>query len=400
MIKTRLFVALMFALLLAVPTLAQDAPADAVNLIDSCVTEYDTTVDYFPDKAEITDAQNFTVEYFNNYKVVTVQGSMETYQFVLVQCGTPAPDSADFPEGTQFIEVPAAGIVSLSTTFLPGIAQLGLAENVVGLDSLLYTSTPEIVERIEAGEIVEVSPNFELNTEIVLSLEPSLVMTDDFDPARITTLTDADVFTAVNTDYLESKPLGRAEWLKFTALFYNREAEAESLYADIVTAYEDAKALAASVPQDARPVVLVNTFSSFSDAWSVPGAQTYLGALIADAGGVVALAEEAPEGSALVSFESVYGAALDADIWLLNTYAVGSLDDLAALDSRYVDFAAYASGNVWNNDADSNANGGNNYYELGVTSPHLVLQDYVAMFHPQLLPDHVFRFHRQLTAGE
>lgn len=400
MIKIRLFVALMIALLLAVPTLAQDAPADAVNLTDSCVTDYDPDVDYFPNKAEITDALNFSVEYFNNYKVVTVQGSMEAYQFVLIQCGTPAPIAATFPEGTQFIEVPAAGIVSLSTTFLPGLVQLGLAENVVGLDSLLYTSTPEIIERIEAGEIAEVSPNFELNTEVVLSLEPSLVMTDDFDPARITTLTDAGVFAAVNTDYLETKPLGRAEWLKFTALFYNREAEAESLYADIATAYEEARALAATVPQDARPVVLVNTFSSFSDAWSVPGAQTYLGALIADAGGVIALAEEAPEGSALLSFEQVYGAALEADLWLLNAYGVFTLDDLAALDSRYADFGAFASGNVWNNDADSNINGGNNYYELGVTNPHLVLQDYVAMFHPDLLPDHVFKFHRQLNAGE
>lgn len=400
MIKIRLFVALMVALLLAVPTLAQDAPADAVNLTDSCVTDYNAETDYFPNKAQITDAQNFSVEYFNHYKVVTVQGSLESYQFVLIQCGTPAPIDATFPEGTQFIEVPAANIVSLSTTFLPGLAQLGLAENVVGLDSLLYTSTPQIVERIEAGEIVEVAPNFELNTEIVLSLEPSLVMTDDFDPARITMLADAGIFTAVNTDYLETQPLGRAEWLKFTALFYNREAEAESLYADIATAYEDARALAATVPPDARPVVLVNAFSSFGEAWSVPGAQTYLGTLINDAGGVIAVGDQAPQGSALLSFEQVYGAALEADLWLLNTYAVNTLDDLAALDSRYADFGAFASGSVWNNDADSNVNGGNNYYELGAANPHLVLLDYVAMFHPDLLPDHTFLFHRQLSAGE
>ncbi len=400
MMKPRLFVVLMIALLLAVPTLAQDAPADVVNLTDSCVTDYDPTVDYFPNKAEITDAVNFNVEYFKNYKVVTVQGGMETYDFVLVQCGTPAPDGADFPEGTQFIEVPTGDLISLSTTFLPGIAQLGLADKVVGLDSLLYTSTPEIVERIEAGEIVEVAPNFELNTEIVLSLEPSLVMTDDFDPARISALRDADIFTAVNTDYLETTPLGRAEWLKYTALFYNREAEAESLYADIVAAYKEAQTLAASVPAEQRPTVLWNIYSSFSDAWSIPGPQTYVGALIADAGGVVALGEEAPEGSALLSFEAVYDGALDADVWITNAFGVTTLDDLLALDSRYADFAAIQNDNVWNNDADTNPNGGNNYYELGVTNPHLVLQDLVAIFHPNLLPDHEFKFFRRLTAEE
>jgi iron complex transport system substrate-binding protein len=41
--------------------------------------------------------------------------------------------------------------------------------------------------------------------------------------------------------------------------------------------------------------------------------------------------------------------------------------------------------------------GGNNYWETGVANPHLLLQDMVAIFHPELLPDHEFTFFRPIT---
>lgn len=391
------FVLALVALLAIAPVIAQDTVLDR-NPTD-CVTDYNPDVDYFPDKVTFTEAQNVQVEYFNHYKVVTVIGSSQSYDYVLVQCGTPAPEPDLFPEGTQFVEVPAGDIISLSTTFLPGIAQLGLAGRVVGLDSLLYTSTPEIRERIDEGEIIEVAPNFELNLELVLDAEPDLVMSDDFDPGRLAQLIDAGIFTAVNTDYLEVTPLGRAEWFKYIALFYNAEAEAEALFEDIVREYEAARELAATVPATERPVVLWNVFSSFSEVWSIPGEDTYAGTLIQDAGGLIALGDEAESGSALLSFEAVYEGALDADIWVINLFNARTVDDLLAQDERYADFAAVQTGNVWNNDLDVNENGGNNYFELGVTNPHLVLQDLVAMFHPEMLPEHEFHFYQPLEGA-
>jgi iron complex transport system substrate-binding protein len=170
---------------------------------------------------------------------------------------TPAPDASEYPEGTQFIEVPAGNLISLSTTFLPGIAQLGLADRVVGLDSTLYTSTPEIIERIDAGEIIAVAPNFELNVELLLETEPSLVFSDDFDPNRMAQIIDAGIVMAVNTDYLETTPIGRAEWMKFTALFFNEEVKAETIYDEIITAYDEARTLAASAAQSEQPQPVV-----------------------------------------------------------------------------------------------------------------------------------------------
>jgi iron complex transport system substrate-binding protein len=54
---------------------------------------------------------------------------------------------------------------------------------------------------------------------------------------------------------------------------------------------------------------------------------------------------------------------------------------------------------VYNNDARVNANGGNAYYEEGAAHPSLILADLIAIFHPELLPDHELAFFRRLEAA-
>ena len=144
--------------------------------------------------------------------------------------------------------------------------------------------------------------------------------------------------------------------------------------------------------------MLINSFLGYADAWFIPGDETYVGQLIRDAGAKLLLAEAGSAASQGMSFEVVYEGGLDAEIWLTETFGVNSTADLLALDSRFGDFAAFQSGKVWNNNRDENANGGNNYYEWGVTNPHLVLADLLAIFHPDLLPGHEFAFYYRLAS--
>ena len=375
------------------------------NLTDGCVSDYDAAVDYFPDKVAVEDAARFSVEYFNHYKVVTVSDAFDGapgFDYVLWQCGTPMPAAADHPTGTQFIEVPSGTLITLSTTQLPALTQLDLLDRLVAVDSGFYISTAEVIDRITAGAISEIGFGAEINIELVLELAPDLVMSYGYNPATDAhpVLLEAGIFTALDASWRELSPLGRAEWLKFTALFYNREADANALYADIASQYEAVQELAASVSAEDRPSVLINTFLGYADAWFIPGADTYVGQLVRDAGGDLLLAEAGSTTSQALGFEVVYDGGLDADIWLTETFGVQSGADLLALDSRFGDFAAFQSGAVWNNNRDENANGGNNYYEWGVTQPHLVLADLLAIFHPALLPDHEFNFYQQLAGAE
>ena len=40
------------------------------------------------------------------------------------------------------------------------------------------------------------------------------------------------------------------------------------------------------------------------------------------------------------------------------------------------------------NNATTNSNGKNNYWEQGFTEPHVILKDLVKILHPDLLPDY------------
>lgn len=393
--KTTVLVLFVLSLSLS-PVMAQ-----AANLTDGCVADYDAAVDYFPQKVEIVDAVKFSVEYFNHYKVVSVADAFEGapgFDYVLVQCGTPAPPAEDFADGTQFIETPAGDLITLATTQLPPLMQLGLLDHLAAVDSGFYISTGAVRDRIAAGDIAEVGFGSAINIESVLELAPDLVVSYGFNPATDAhpVLLDAGIFTALDASWRELSPLGRAEWLKFIALFYNAEAAATALYADISAEYKTVQELAAGVAAADRPSVLINSFLAYADAWYIPGADTYVGQLFRHAGGDLLLAEAGSANSQGLSFEVVYESGLEADIWLLETFGVTSGADLLALDGRFGDFAAYQAGALWNNNRDENANGGNNYYEWGVTNPQLVLADLAAIFHPELLPEHEFAFYHQL----
>lgn len=368
----------------------------AQNLKEGCVSDYDPTIDYFADKAEIQYAANFDIQYFNNYKVLSVSNPWdeEPTQYVLVQCGTPAPEN--LPDALM-LEVPITSMMALSTTHVAHLAQLGLLEHLIGVDTGLFFNNPDVIAKLEAGELLEVGSGSSINVEVVLAAEPNVIMAyssglSEYDAHPI--LLDAGLDVVLNNEWVETSPLGRAEWLKFTAALFNAEAEANAIFEQIVTDYTQLASL--TVDLSDKPTVLPNTFNTYDEAWAIPGGDSFAAQLIQDAGGDMILGD-APEvqgqvGSILFDFEVVYEKGLEADLWLLGAFGVATLDDLIAQDERYADF----TGAVWNNDAIVNANGGNDYWESGVTRPDLILADLIAIFHPDLLPDHVMVYHRPL----
>ena len=342
--------AILFALFLL---LHNQLPASALdaNLADGCVTDYSADVDYFPQKSEVIDAARFSIEYFNNYKVLRVADAFDNapdFTYVLTQCGTPAPPAVDFADNARFIAVPAGDLITLSTSQLPALSQLRLLDRLVGVDSGFYISAPEVVRLIADGEVAEVGFGAQINIELILELAPDLVLSYGFDPATDAhpILSAAGVFTALDASWREHSPLGRAEWLKFMALFYNREEEANAIYSDIVARYEAAQALAASLDADNQPTVLLNSFLGYADAWFIPGQDSYASRLIRDAGGRLLLSEPGSSASQPLSFELVYEGGLDADVWLIETFGVDTTADLLALDNRFGDFAAFQTGGL------------------------------------------------------
>ncbi|MCY4024016.1 MAG: ABC transporter substrate-binding protein [Anaerolineaceae bacterium] len=383
-------------LLLTAPLAGQDG-----NLTQGCVEDFDPAVDYFPDKATLVNASGLEIEYHGHYKLLrTLQpwpGAESAVEYLLLQCGTPLPEGH---EDALRVEVPVNSVISLSTTQLPNLLDLGQLDNLIAVDNGNYINTAEVVAMLQAGELAEVGNGASINVERVLELAPDLVLANGFNPETDAhpVLLEAGIFTAINADWLEPSLPARAEWLKFIAAFFNEEAAAEALYGQLMTEYDAAVALAAAVPEEERLTVLLNTFSPYSDAWIIPGQESWVGQLMRDAGVNYVLMDDVTGAvNQPFDFETVYEAGLEAPVWILNRFLMGSLEALLADDERYAEFAAYRNDAVYNTDARTNEQGGNDYWETGLARPHLLLRDLVKIFYPALLPEHDLMFHRKLS---
>jgi iron complex transport system substrate-binding protein len=380
-----------------IPTPTVIAPT--ANLTQGCVENYDPAVDYFPEKISIEDATGFVVEYFNNYKIVTVlnpwRGAQEQFRYVIVQCGTPAPTDI---ANALVIEAPAGRVIAMSTTQLPHLEKLDLLDRLIGLDSFLYVNNPKVQRLIQSGVLVEIGGGAEVNVEKTIEAQPDLVMTYGVGDPQYDAhpkLLEAGIPTVINAEYMEGTPLGRSEWLKFTALFFNTEGKAQAEYAAMKQRY---LTVAEKVKHGSNKPTVVSGMAR-KDKWSVPGGGSYFARLILDAGGAYLWADDSSAGSMQLAFEEVYDKAINADVWLLTAFRrYDSIKAILEDEPRYAGLAAVKSGNVWNYDKRVNENGGNDYWETGVANPDILLADLAGIFHPELMPDHELVFWRQIPS--
>ncbi len=366
------------------------------NVLDGCVGSYDPELDYFPQKVQPEFAQGWTVEYHRNFKLLTLlnpwRGAEQTFQYLLLQCGTPAPDGYD---DVPVIKVPVPSVAALTTTALPHLHQLNLLNRLVAVERFDYVNTQAVRQMIEEGTLQEAGSGTGVNTETLIDLDPRLILTFAYGNPEYDThpkLIEAGLPAALTAGYMETTPLGRTEWLKATSLYFNQEAAAEQIFGEIAASYAEMAALASTVAEG--PTVLVGI--ARRESWRVPGGDSYFARYIADAGGKYLWRDDDSTGSIPLSMESVFDQAVDVDIWLANTGTWFTAADILAADERYASLAAVQSGSVYSNNAKLNGWGGNDYWETGVASPHLVLADLIKIFHPELLPEHELIWFHQL----
>jgi iron complex transport system substrate-binding protein len=364
---------------------------------NACVQNYDSNVDYFPNKVKVTHAKGFAVEYYKNYKVVTIKNPWKdaktSLKYVLVQCGTPIPPGF---EKSQVFTTPVNSVVSLSTTHLPHFSKLNVVDKLIAVSDIKQVTTPDFIDKIKAGKLVSVGNNSTVNVEKILELNPELIttfgtgnqQTDSFPK-----LLEAGLKVAINSEYMEDTPLGRSEWLKFTALFFNKEKESEKIFATIAKKYEDIALKAKGVKN--RPTVFVGF--NFKGTWYTPGGNSYVAKYLADAGANYLWSQDQSSGSLPISFETVFERAVNADYWLNLRQSWQTLKDVITEDNRYGDYKAFKIGNLYNNNARVNANGGNDYWQGGISNPDVVLSDLIKIFHPEILKNHQFFYYRKLS---
>ena len=338
-------------------------------------------------------AKNFTLEYGDGYKLLTVvqpwAGAEQAYRYVLIPRGAAEPPEA---LNAMVIETPIESFVAMSTTYFPFLEWIGKLDTVMAIDDPTYVFNPDIQSRAAAGEIAVVGSGASADIEKLIALNPDVVMTNaygsiyDSHPKML----EANLPVVINADYLEESPLGRAEWGKFIGAFYDQEDVAAAEFDRVKAAYNETKALAEIVTE--KVTVITNT--DYQGTWYVPGGQSFAANLMKDAGATYLFADQ--EGSSLpLSFEVVFDEGKDADYWI-NVGFPADKTSLLALDSRYAEFKAFQTDHIYNNNARANANGGLDYFESGVANPDVVLKDLIKVFYPDLLPDYTLYYYQLL----
>jgi iron complex transport system substrate-binding protein len=286
--------------------------------------------------------------------------------------------------------VPIRSIFSASTTHLPLLEGFGRIDVLTGVSNAAWIMSPPVLERIRAGQVVEFGARGTIDVERVIAHRPDIFMTGGDQSTGYVALRAAGVPVVANVEWLEATPMGRAEWVKYMALFLNEEARADALFKGVRARYAEFAARVKAVSENDRPRVM--TGKSAQGRFDIAGGRSYVAGLIRDAGGRYVWSDNPETGAPLIDLESQLRRAADADIWINGS----GWKDLAAMlseEPRYAEFKAFRSGQVWVYERKATPAGANDYWARSVTRPDLVLADLIKIFHPAAMADHEFEWY-------
>jgi len=343
-------------------------------------------------KVLIKYAKGFEIEEKENYSVITLndtwRGGKTSYQYVLYKNERP-----EGYENAAFIQVPIKKIACMSATHIAMLDKLNQLTSIVAMSEKSYVSNPKVVKLIAEGKIKEAGTYQGLNYEMLIDEKPDLIMLfgiDESSNKHINKLKELNLNVALNAEYMEAHPLGKLEWIKYMAAFYDMGKEADLVFNEIEKEYIELTQLTKEIKN--KPTVFVGM--PWNDAWYVPGGGSFVAQFFKDAGTNYLWSDNDERGSYAKSKEVILDEALNADYWLnVNSYT--SLDAISGYDGKFKSFDAFKNKKVYNNDKRLNQQMGNDYWESGVVSPQIVLKDLIEIFHPEVL-DHELYYYRQL----
>lgn len=355
--------------------------------------------DYFPDKAVVRYARQFRVSYHGHYKVIDFDPTVPTrerLQYLLVQRGTPVPEG--YPDA-QVVQIPVNRYIHLHNAYYGLLEHFHLLDGLAGISSINGVTVPPILEGYRSGRIREAGSGSHSNIEMAIGLDPEVIFLfySAYPEYNVhPKLRELGVPAVQLADQFEPTPLGRAEWMKLIALFFNCEAEVNRAFVAIQSRYEALVRLAEKA--GSRPRVLGGAPSS--SQWMLFGGRNFQSQLIADAGAEYFWPGDAHQSLLNVSYEIVYDQSNETDRWLASSgMYYPSIDGLIARDRRLAWFRPVQQRRVFAFDRNADRFRRIPYANYSLDRPDALLADLIAVFHPELLPVHNFEFLREVSAA-
>ena len=288
--------------------------------------------------------------------------------------------------------------------------EMGCQQAIRGVCDLDYINIPDVKKRaalsrntaarkassgnVSAGNaaarnsIVDCGSSMAPDIERIIALKPEAILLSPFENSGgYGKLDKLHVPIIEAADYMESSPLGRAEWMKFygmlfkkdgnapkTALAASCEPKADSLFAKIEKEYLKLKAEAAGYPKG----LSILTERKTGNVWYVPGGQSTIGILLKDANARYIFEDDEHSGSLAMSPEQILAKGKQVDIWAFKYFGGAPLSQAQLLQEYdgYKALAAFSRGNIYQVDTSTVP-----YFELTSFHPELLLREFIILAH-------------------
>lgn len=272
--------------------------------------------------------------------------------------------------------------------------ELGCPQAIRGVCDLDYINIPDVKKRAALSgntsaqnPIVNCGSSMAPDIERIIALKPETILLSPFENSGgYGKLDKLHIPIIEAADYMESSPLGRAEWMKFYGMLFGNEEgksngisgscepKADSLFAKIEKEYLSLKAQAAGYPKG----LSILTERKTGNVWYVPGGQSTIGILLKDANARYIFEDDQHSGSLAMSPEQILAKGKQVDVWAFKYFGGTPLSQAQLLQEYdgYKALAAFNRGNIYQVDTSTVP-----YFELTSFHPELLLREFIILAH-------------------
>ena len=289
--------------------------------------------------------------------------------------------------------------------------ELGCQQAIRGVCDLDYINIPDVKKRAALSgntsaqnPIVNCGSSMAPDIERIIALKPEAILLSPFENSGgYGKLDKLHIPIIEAADYMESSPLGRAEWMKFYGMLFGKdknisttaagkaseatagkvseatlpascELRADSLFAQIEKEYLDLKAEAGKLPKG----LSILTERKTGNVWYVPGGQSTIGILLKDANARYIFSDDQHSGSLPMSPEQILAKGKQVDVWAFKYFGGAPLSQVQLLQEYdgYKALAAFNRGNIYQVDTSMVP-----YFELTSFHPELLLREFIILAH-------------------
>lgn len=355
----------------------------ALLLLSACArqtktTQADSKDDVTAVNIETKYATGFTVSDSADVRLVTVYTGE---RFALV-------GSADVavPAGYVKVVVPISRCICMTALQLSNFTALNAHDVITGITGTKNLFNEDILRRVEEGRIVKIGMEGNIDAELVMAAQPDVIFISPFKRGGYDAIKESGITLVPHLGYKELSPLGQAEWVKFVGMFIGKAQKANEVFAGIEQRYNGLKAQVDSLTSlfSSLPPHLptVTSGEMHYGTWHAVGGKNYLAQIFRDAGADYVIKDDETAGED-IEFEKMYALSADADYWrILNSHPADEFtyDDLRASEPRNALLKAFRNRKVIYCNMRRTP-----YYEISPVEPDVLLKDFVAIFHPELV---------------